>query len=93
MTTIVRQATVAIPNGIHARPSHAIVSLAVDFEATVYLHFDSRSADAKSILSVMTLGAPYGAQVELHGEGVDAAAAIEAIVSLIENSNEVGSGT
>jgi phosphocarrier protein len=88
MTTIVRQATVAIADGIHARPSHAIVDLAVDFDASVRLHFDGRSADSKSILSVMTLGAPFGAVVELHGEGADAELAVNAIADLIENGCE-----
>ncbi|MFT7516351.1 MAG: phosphotransferase system HPr (HPr) family protein [Myxococcota bacterium] len=91
MITIVRQATVAISNGIHARPSHAIVSIAVDFNAKVRLHFESRSADAKSILSVMTLGAPHGAVIEIHATGDDAEAAAAAIVELLERDGEVNS--
>ncbi|MDE0586692.1 MAG: HPr family phosphocarrier protein, partial [Planctomycetota bacterium] len=83
MTTVVRQATVAIADGIHARPSHAIVSLAVDFDASVCLHFDGRVAETKSILSVMTLGAPFGSMIELRGEGVDAEQAVDAIANLI----------
>jgi len=90
MTTVVRQATVAIADGIHARPSHAIVSLAVDFEASVHLHFDGRVADTKSILSVMTLGAPFGSMIELRGEGVDAEQAVDAMANLIEdNTNNI----
>ena len=90
MTTVVRQATVAIADGIHARPSHAIVSLAVDFDANVRLHFDGRVADTKSILSVMTLGAPFGSMIELRGEGVDAEQAVDAIANLIEdNTNNI----
>jgi len=90
MTTVVRQATVAIADGIHARPSHAIVSLAVDFDASVRLHFDGRAADSKSILSVMTLGAPFGSLIELRGEGVDAEQAVDAIANLIEdNTNNI----
>ena len=90
MTTVVRQATVAIADGIHARPSHAIVSLAVDFEASVRLHFDGRVADTKSILSVMTLGAPFGSMIELRGEGVYAEQAVDAMANLIEdNTNNI----
>ena len=93
MTTIVRQATVAIADGIHARPSHTIVSLAVDFDASVRLHYDGRNADSKSILSVMTLGAPFGSMVELRGEGVDAEQAVDVIANFIEdNSNKTPNG-
>ena len=93
MTTIVRQATVAIADGIHARPSHALVSLAVEFDASVRLCFDGRNADSKSILSVMTLGAPFGSMIELRGEGVDAEEAVDAIANFIEDaSNKAPNG-
>jgi phosphotransferase system HPr (HPr) family protein len=90
MSSIVRQATVAIANGIHARPSHAIVSLAVSYDADLRLVFDGRQADAKSILAVMTLGAPFGASVEIHAQGADAEVASKAVVEFLEDSsNEV----
>ncbi len=76
----------AISNGIHARPSHALVSLAVGYDSEIQLRFDGRSADAKSILAVMTLGAPCGAHVEIAATGADATQAANAVVALLENS-------
>ena len=81
--TIVRKAKVVNVNGIHARPSHAIVSAAVDFEASIELHFDGRVADARSILSVMTLGATKGAEIEVHASGPQAEAAAERMVEIL----------
>ncbi len=81
--TIVRKAKVVNAHGIHARPSHAIVSAAVDFEATIELRCDGRVADARSILSVMTLGAVHGAEVEVHATGPQAKEAAERVVEIL----------
>jgi phosphocarrier protein HPr len=45
-----------------------------------------REANAKSILSVLTLGADQGAQVTLHAEGEDAEQALESLAALIESN-------
>ena len=81
--TIVRKAKVVNAHGIHARPSHAIVSAAVDFDATIELHHAGRVADARSILSVMTLGATQGAEIEVHASGPQAEAAADRIVEIL----------
>lgn len=81
--TVVRKAKVVNVHGIHARPSHAIVSAAVDFEATIELHCDGRVADACSILSVMTLGAAHGAEIEIHASGPQAEQAATRMVEIL----------
>ena len=78
----VREVPVVNPTGIHARPSHAIVSLASQYEAELKLIFDGRVADARSILSVMTLGATQGAEVRLEASGPQAEEALEAMAEL-----------
>lgn len=69
--------------GVHARPSHAIVTMAANFQARIQLSHDGRTADARSILSVMTLGATQGALLRIEAEGPDARAAVEALGALI----------
>ncbi len=88
MVEVVRKVTVAISNGIHARPSHSTVSIAVDFDADIFIVLEGRRADAKSILSVMTLGAPLGAELEIQATGPDAKEAVEALVTFIESSSD-----
>jgi len=80
---VVCKTKVANLNGIHARPSYAIVSAALGFEATIELHCDGRVADARSILSVMTLGAAHGAAVEVFATGPQAQEAALRIVELL----------
>ena len=88
MVEVVRKVKVAIANGIHARPSHSIVSMAVDFDAEISIFFEGRRADAKSILSVMTLGAPLGAPLEIRASGPAAKEAVDALVAFIESSSD-----
>jgi len=59
------------------------VSAALGFEATIELHCDGRVADARSILSVMTLGAAHGAAVEVFATGPQAQEAALRIVELL----------
>ena len=46
-------------------------------------------ANAKSILSVLALGANQGAVVTVRAEGKDAAEALEALKALVESNFEV----
>jgi phosphotransferase system HPr (HPr) family protein len=82
--TVVHTAVVANEHGIHARPSHAIVSAACDYQSRIELRCDGRTADARSILAVMTLGAAQGASIEVSATGPDAAAAVAHMVLVLE---------
>ena len=77
-----REVEVVNALGIHARPSHAIVTTASRFQADVRLGFEGRWADARSILSVMTLGASQGARIRLEATGPEAGEALEALAEL-----------
>jgi len=81
---IVREVVVSHAQGIHARPSHAIVTTAARFQSQVALTVEDRRADAKSILSVMTLGAVQGSRLGIEACGPDAREAAEALVTLVE---------
>ena len=91
--TVVLTAVVANAHGIHARPSHAIVSAACDYRARIELRCDGRVADARSILAVMTLGAAQGAAIEISATGPDAPQAAAHLKQVLEAAEgEVGVG-
>lgn len=79
---MVREVVVVNDQGLHARPSNAVVATAAGFDAQVFLEHDGRRADAASILSVMTLGATKGAKVRIVARGPEAAAAAAAVAAL-----------
>jgi phosphocarrier protein len=72
--------------GLHARPAALFVQTANKFKSKVLVVNGERKADAKSILSVLALGAGQGSEVKLITEGEDEAQAIEAIRLLVENN-------
>lgn len=78
------------PNGLHARPSHAIVAMVSGFETQVFLEVGDREADARSILSVMALGAPVGTEIIIRAEGADSVAAVDLLQKFFEDGFEEG---
>lgn len=83
------EATVKIinPLGLHARAAAQLVRLAGTFKSRIKLtRLDNAvMADAKSILSVLTLAAARGTELELNVEGEDEAEALNAIEEIFNN--------
>lgn len=70
--------------GLHARAAAQLVRLASGFSSRIRLLRPDNSviADAKSILSVLTLAAGLGVALEVEVEGSDEDAALDAIEKL-----------
>ena len=83
-----REVTLTIRNkvGLHARPAALFVRTAGKFKSKVSAVKDGREVNAKSILSVLTLGAEQGAVVTIRAEGEDEVEAVEALQELVENN-------
>ncbi len=83
------EAEVKITNrlGLHARAAAQLVRLAGQFKSEVKLkHSDNNVvADAKSILSVLTLAAACGTLLKIEADGADEEKAIAAIEELFSN--------
>lgn len=73
------------PLGLHARAAAQLVRLAGKFKSKINLVRQDNNvmADAKSILSVLTLAAARGIELKLIVEGDDENEASEAITDLI----------
>jgi phosphocarrier protein HPr len=69
--------------GLHARPASQFVQTAARFASSVTVEYNSKKANAKSILQVLSLGAGGGAEISIHAEGADAEAAVAALQQLI----------
>ena len=71
--------------GLHARPAAELVKLANRFASEVWIRKDETEVSGKSIMGVMMLAAEYGSTVQIRARGVDAQAAVDALVQLIQN--------
>ncbi len=74
------------PLGLHARAAAQLVKLAGKFKSKITLirHDNAVIADAKSILSVLTLAAAKGTNLTLQVEGLDEIEALQAVAELVE---------
>jgi phosphotransferase system HPr (HPr) family protein len=77
---------VTLPGGVdlHARPAADFVRTAMSFAASIQVAAGEREADAKSLLSVLALGAKGGTEIRLTATGEDAEAALDALRECVE---------
>ena len=61
------------PNGLHARPASDLVKLSASFRSTIFIEnlTTKNRVNAKSILQMLTLAAPYGTELSVHCTGPD----------------------
>jgi phosphotransferase system HPr (HPr) family protein len=75
--------------GLHARPASLLVQTAAQFQSKIRVQFGDKTANAKSMLGVMKLGASRGDTIVVRAEGEDAEQAIAALTDLARhNFNE-----
>ncbi|KAA6173246.1 phosphoenolpyruvate--protein phosphotransferase [Pseudomonas marginalis] len=70
-------------NGLHARPAAVLAQAAKGFKASICLHKQTQSANAKSLVAIMALQTVQGDTLQVSAAGQDAAAAIQALVALL----------
>ena len=74
--------TIVNPLGLHARPAAKLVDCCASFSSDITLIYDGKEIDAKSIMSVLMLAVPYGAQINASISGHDEQRAEEALQQL-----------
>jgi phosphocarrier protein len=70
--------------GLHARASARFVTVASGFDAIVTVSKDGNDVVGTSIMGLMMLAAAPGDRILVSAEGRDAAAALAAVVALVE---------
>ena len=70
-------------NGLHARPAAVLAQAAKGFNASIYLHKQTQSANAKSLVAIMALQTVHGDTLQVSAAGADADVAIKALVALL----------
>ena len=82
----VLRASVVIVNrrGLHARAAAKFVKVAEQFVADIEVAKDDMVVPGTSIMGLMVLAAALGSQLEIRARGREAAAALAALVALVE---------
>lgn len=83
-----RELTIVNRAGIHARPAAAIVKTAGRYKSNLTFVKDTMTVNGKSIMGIITLGAPYGSKILMRTEGPDEQQLSDAIAALFANRFE-----
>ena len=74
------------PTGLHARPAALFVQAAKAFASKISIGYEGKSADAKSIMGIMSLGIKSEAVFKLSADGPDEGDAVSKLKSLVESN-------
>ncbi len=70
---------VDVPNGLHLRPAARIAQAAANFPGEIRMKYAGRTADAQSVLDLLSLGVPEGGVVLIEADRLDAPDIVEQI--------------
>jgi len=71
--------------GLHARPAASFVQTASKFKSSITIEKDSEQANAKSMLSLLAIGASTGSTVTVTAEGEDEGQAVKTLIELVRS--------
>lgn len=77
--------TITTETGIHARPATVLVQTATRFTCDITFEYGEKQVNLKSIMGVMSLGVPKGAQIKIATNGADEEEALQALEDTIIN--------
>ena len=82
--------SVTLAGDLHARPAGALAVAAGRFASAVSVTASGSTADAKSVLGVMGLGATSGQHITVSAAGPDAREAVAALIAILGEATKVG---
>ncbi|MDO4647477.1 MAG: HPr family phosphocarrier protein [Eubacteriales bacterium] len=77
--------TIKNPTGLHLRPAGNLCKEAMKYKSLITFTFESGTANAKSVLSILGACVKRGDEIELVCEGADEEEAMTALVKAIES--------
>lgn len=74
------------PVGLHARPAGLLVKQAAGFQSKVTIECGGKSADARKLIMLMSLGIKQGMEVTCRIEGEDEEAAAQTLQNFFQEN-------
>lgn len=85
---IEKNLTIVNETGIHARPASQFVTLLNGFKSNIQIIKGNRTANAKSIINVLSMALTKGTVITIKVDGADEQAAMTSIENFINNLKE-----
>ena len=79
-----KEIVVRCESGLHNKQATYFVQKANEFESSIWLEYDNRKMNAKSLLGIIYLGIVTGTTVTISASGPDAEEAVEALGALLQ---------
>ncbi|ODP99156.1 MULTISPECIES: phosphocarrier protein Hpr [Salinivibrio] len=79
-----KQVEITAENGLHTRPAAQFVKEAKSYDADITVESNGKSASAKSLFKLQTLGLTKGTMVTISAEGAQAQQAVDHLVKLMD---------
>lgn len=77
--------TIKVKEGLHARPASKIVQFIKGFSSDIKMECDGKTANCKSIISLLALGVKYQSEVEVTAEGPNEVEELKSFIDFMEN--------
>ena len=78
-----KSVTITAPNGLHTRPAAQFVKEAKSYSSDITVEVGAKSASAKSLFKLQTLGMTQGTSINIKAEGADEQKAVDALIELM----------
>src|SRR5262245_5541894 len=85
--------TIHNATGLHARPARVFVDLAKQFQSTIRIKHGEKHVNAKSLISVLTLGVARGQRIQIDVSGEDEETAAAALAAAVQDGLGEGPDT
>jgi phosphocarrier protein HPr len=85
---IEKKLTITNETGIHARPASQFVTLLNGFKSSIQIIKGTRTANAKSIINILSLALVKGTEIIVKVDGTDEQAAMDSIENFITTLKE-----
>ncbi len=73
--------------GLHARPASILVNTVNKFASDVSVEYDGKTVNLKSVMGVLSLGVPSGAQLKVVATGSDENELLSALTETMKENN------
>jgi phosphocarrier protein len=80
-----KEAVIRNEFGLFARPATFFIQKANEFRSTVWIEFDDKRVNAKSLLGVLSLGVVQGSKIKIIAEGSDEEDAVNSMIDLVKD--------
>lgn len=85
---ITKNMTIELKTGLEARPVAVFVQVASQFDSSIFVEYENKKVNAKSIMGMMTLGLASGEKVIVSAEGDDEVEAIKSIEKYLSSKEQ-----